>query len=99
MAYQGTTSTASNPPVLVTQGIAYASSGPRVFPRVWNYTSTHTQAELAAANFFAEGRSLGFKVGDQLFHSGSTTFLLSSHAVTVVGSTTTQVTTGVVLST
>lgn len=92
MAYQGSTaaSTLANPPVMVTQGIAYASSGPRTFPRTWIYTSTHISSDIEEANFFTDGLELGMKVGDQLVHTESTAYVMTSHSVVAVGSTTTD---------
>ncbi len=97
MAYQGTTSTSPNVPQLVTQGVAFSSSNvtgtagiQRGGPRVWVYTSTHISSDIEAANFFTDGQKLGMKVGDQLVHTGSTTFVITSHTVVAVGSTTTD---------
>lgn len=105
MAYAGTTSTSPNPPFLVAQGIAYASSnvtGSTLArygqPREWRYVSTHTQAEVAAANFFTDGKDLGLAVGDSVLVVGTTTYVISQHAVRTVGSTTTQLSAGLLIS-
>jgi hypothetical protein len=97
MAYQGTTSTAPNVPQLVTQGIAFSSSNvtgtvgiQRGGPRTWVYTSTHISSDIEAVNFFTDGKALGFQVGDLLIHTGSTTFVITSHTVVAVGATTTD---------
>lgn len=93
MAYQGSTaaSTLANPPVLVTQGIARATSGARITPRAWVYVSTHISSDVSAANFFTDGLELGMKVNDQLLHYTSTGGIITSHTVLVVGSTTTDI--------
>ncbi len=86
MAYAGTTSTSPNPPQAVTQPIAG--------PRQWVYISTHTSTEVTVANFVTDGLELGMKVGDPVLVIGSTTYIITSHAVSVVGSTTTTLSTG-----
>lgn len=92
MAYSGTTSTSPNPPTLLSQAIAG--------PRSWIYRSTHTAATASAANFFTDGLELGFKVGDPVVVLEMTTTessavtAVTSHAVTAVGATTTQLSTG-----
>lgn len=106
MAYAGTTSTAPNPPVLVTQGIAAQSSNvtgstvPRGVPRTWTYVSTHFSSDIAVANFFTDGQKLGMLPGDHVIHTsfGSTAYEISDHAVVAVGSTTTKVTDGLIVS-
>lgn len=95
MAYQGTTSTSPNPPFLVTQTLAYSSSNvtgsttPKGVPRTWSYASTHISSDIEAVNFFTDGEALGMKVGDYLVHRDPN-FVLTSHAVIAVGSTTTD---------
>lgn len=69
----------SNPPVLGVQPIASF--------RRWMYDSTHTQAEVIATGFFTNARDLGMKVGDELLSKGSTTYILSAHAVIAVSAT------------
>lgn len=86
MAYQGTTSTAPNVPALVTQGIG----GKDAAPRMWIYKSTHISSDIEAANFFTDGQALGMNVGDLLFHTGSTTYVITAHSVVAVGATTTD---------
>lgn len=97
MAYAGTTSTSPNPPVLVTQGIAFSSSNvtgtagiQRGQPRQWIYVSTHISSDIEAVNFFTDGLDLGMQLGDQVVHVGSTTYIMTSHTVVAVGSTTTD---------
>jgi len=82
---------------LVTQGIAFASSNvtgtagiQRGQPRQWIYVSTHISSDIEAANFFTDGKNLGMQIGDQLVHVGSTTYVMTSHTVVAVGSTTTD---------
>ena len=79
MAYLGTTSTAPNVPALVTQSLAYSSSNVTGvaglsygLPRVWIYSSTHLAVDVSSADFFGKDPSrLGMKVGDVLWHFGS----------------------------
>ena len=95
MAYLSSTTTSPNVPRMVTQGIAVPqSSGSTVAsvnPRQWIYASTHISSDIEAANFFTDGLNLGFRLGDQLVHIGSTTYVMTSHTVVAVGSTTTDV--------
>lgn len=86
MAYLSSTTTSPNVPYLVTQGITSSA-----VPRVWIYNSTHISSDIAAANFFTDGNELGMKVGDQLIHTESTVYLMTSHSVVAVGSTTTDI--------
>jgi len=86
MAYSGTTSTAPNVPFNVWSGI------PRM--NMWVYVSTHISSDVEAPNFFTDGNTLGMKVGDAFLSVGTTTYLIQSHAVVAVGSTTTQLSTG-----
>jgi hypothetical protein len=103
MAYSGTTSTAPNVPALVTQGLAYASTnvtGTAEFqtgvPRTWIYSSSHLNAGVTAVNFFgADAVRLGFKVGDMVMSYGTSN--VTMHKITVVGTTTSQLSTGVVV--
>jgi len=89
MAYAGTTSTSPNAPQMVSQGVTGM--------RTWYYASTHAAADIDGANFFTDGLELGFVVGDQLINQ-TTAYVLTSHAVTVVGSTTTTVSAGSTVS-
>ena len=86
MAYQGTTSTAANPPQLMAQPIAGR--------RAWLYSSTHTSAEAAAPGFFTDGQALGLVLGDSVLVHGSTTFLIHSHSVIAVSATGASLSTG-----
>ena len=86
MAYAGSTSTSPNPPVRMSQPITGSA--------MWVYKSTHISSDIQAANFFTDGQALGMTVGDSLLHVGSTTYVITSHAVTVVGSTTTTISVG-----
>jgi hypothetical protein len=94
MAYLSSTTTSPNVPQLVEQGISVAqSSGSTVqtfggAPRTWIYVSTHISSDIEEANFFTDGQELGFRLGDNLVHVGSTTWLMTSHSVVAVGSTT-----------
>ena len=94
MAYMSSTSTSPNVPQLVTQGIAHAISTStgvnRGGLRQWVYVSTHISSDIEAVNFFTDGKDLGMKLGDQLVHVGSTTYVMTSHTVVAVGSTTTD---------
>ena len=97
MAYLSSTTTSPNVPNLVTQGIAFSSSNvsgtagvQAGLPRQWIYVSTHISSDIEAVNFFTDGRDLGFQLGDQLVHVGSTTYVMTSHTVVAVGSTTTD---------
>lgn len=86
MAYQGTTSTSPNPPVLAPQPIAGVRS--------WLYQSTHTSAEAQATGFITDGQSLGMTLGDNVLVFGSTTYSIHSHAVNAVSSTGVSLSTG-----
>lgn len=66
--------------------------------REWQYDSTHTQAEAAATGFFTDGQGLGMKVGDSMKVHGSTTFVITSHAVITVTSTGASLSTGSIYS-
>ena len=85
MAYLSSTSTAPNVPALMSPGVRGTA-----VPRTWVYSSTHISSDIEAANFFTDGKALGMKVGDQLIHTGSTTYVMTSHTVVAVGSTTTD---------
>lgn len=99
MAYLSSTTTSPNVPYLVTQGIAYSSSnvtgtaGVRTgHPRTWHYNSTHISSDIEAANFFTDGKDLGFAVGDLLIHSEQASDgVTTAHKVITVGSTTTDI--------
>ena len=87
MAYAPYNSTATaNPARVVSQPIAGAKE--------WQYVSTHTQAEAAAAGFFTDGQALGMAVGESMKVHGSTTYVVSSHAITAVSSTGASISTG-----
>lgn len=100
MAYQGTTSTAPNPPVLVSQGIG--STG-RVGPKQWVYASTHVQVDVSSTGFFTDGQALGMTLGDQVMVVGSTSTTdgrgpISYHVVNVVTSTGVGLSLGLMIS-
>lgn len=86
MAYQGTTSTSPNFPELVLQTLTG--------PGQWRYTSTHISSDIEEPDFFADGATLGMKVGDTLMHVGSTAYVITSHAVISVGTSGVTVSTG-----
>ena len=79
MAYAGTTSTAANFPRLAGDVLTGARS--------WQYNSTHASSDISLADFIADGQALGMRLGDQLVHVGSTTYLPTYHRVTALGST------------
>lgn len=92
MAYMGTTTTAPNVPSLVVQSVFAGgatdptnNAGP---PRTWVYRSTHISSDIEEANFFVDGKLLGFRTGDVLVHTGSTTYVVTSHTIITVGTTT-----------
>lgn len=101
MAYQSSTvgSTAANPPVLVSQGMAstglgstsQSTAGRMGIPKEWIYKSTHTRATAAGSNFFSDGAALGMELGDRVLVMSSTaasaTVLMSQHTVRAVSST------------
>jgi hypothetical protein len=102
MAYLSSTTTSPNVPALVMQSVSVPmSSGATeasVAPRRWIYSSTHLSTEVSVANFFTDGKELGFRVGDQLesrvFASSNEIW---SHTVLVVGSTTTDTSSGILI--
>jgi len=108
MAYQGTTagSSVSNPPFLVSQGIASTGIGSTApstsnrgpTPSQWHYKSTHTQAEVAAAGFITDARVLGMKIGDSVLVMGSTTMVISHHVVNALSSTGATISAGLLIS-
>ena len=98
MAYQGTTSTAPNPPILITQGIGVGSTAGSNTQAQWFYRSTHTQALAAAAGFFTDGQVLGLKLGNSMLVMGTTTYVLSHHTVNAVSSTGATISAGLLVS-
>lgn len=109
MAYQSSTvgSTASNPPILLTMGAlastgigstVASTSGRGPMPRVWGYNSTHTQAEVAAAGFITDARKMGMQLGDAVMVVGSTTLVISFHAVQALSSTGATLSAGLLVS-
>ncbi len=50
-------------------------------------------------NFFTDAVELGIKVGDSLLNFDSTAYILHAHSFSVVGATTTDLSTGVLLAT
>jgi len=95
MAYAGTTSTAANPPFLVTQGIG--STGGVTLSQ-WMYRSTHTQAAVAATGFITDAQALGMSLGDSVLVVGSTTYVISQHVVNAVSSTGATLSAGLLVS-
>lgn len=86
MAYAGTTSTSPNAPRIISQGITGL--------RQWLYVSTHVSSDVNGTAFFSDGKVLGMKVGDPVLVVGSTTYLISSHAVIVSTTTGAHLSTG-----
>jgi hypothetical protein len=95
MAYAGTTSTAPNPPLLVSQGIG--STGGAT-PTVWLYSSTHINSGVDGAGFFTDGLGLGMAVGDSVIVQQSTGAGTSHHVVNAVTSTGATVSAGLIVS-
>jgi hypothetical protein len=95
MAYAGTTSTSPNPPQLISDSLGSTYGGGA---REWRYDSTHTQAEAAAAGFITDGYYLGMKTGDSVRVYGSTTFVMSMHAVSAVTTTGATLSAGLLIS-
>jgi hypothetical protein len=67
MAYSGATAASSvaNPPACISQPLTRGTSaltGNK--PQVWLYSSTNLTTDLVAANFFADGYTLGMRPGD-----------------------------------
>lgn len=71
MAYQGTTSTAANPPRLISR--AMGSTAGAAGTGLWQYASTHVQVQVDSTGFFTDGLDLGMNLGDIVFVIGSTT--------------------------
>ena len=72
MTYAGTTagSTATNPPINVWSALSggqVSGLGPAGVRNVWVYSSTHTGAECAVANFFTDAKPLGMAPNDLFF--------------------------------
>ena len=95
MAYAGTTSTSPNAPQLRTQSMGSTYGGGS---REFLYKSTHTQAEVAATGFITDGFYLGMKVGDRVEVHGSTTYVVSMHAVSTVSTTGATLSAGLLVS-
>ena len=95
MAYAGTTSTAANPPFLISQGVG--STGGVTFAE-WRYESTHTQAEAAATGFITDAQDLGMSLGNSVLVVGSTTYVISHHVVNAVSSTGATLSAGLLVS-
>ena len=102
MAYQGTTSTAANPPRLMVQGIGSTVSSTAISasPRtaVWVYGSTHVQSDVSSTGFFTDGYKLGMRLGDVVMVYGSSTFIQSQHVVNVVTTTGVGLSAGLIVS-
>ena len=90
MAYAGTTSTDPNPPGLQAGGITGRQQ--------WDYNSTHTQAEAAAAGFITDAKLLGMHYGDSILVMGSTTGVVSRHFINAVTSTGATMSAGLLVS-
>lgn len=107
MAYlSSTVGSSANPPILMSQGIAstgigstVASTGSRgAVPSMWQYNSTHTQAEAAATGFITDALTLGMKIGDSVLVVGSTTMVVSHHVVNALSSTGCTLSAGLLVS-
>ena len=103
MAYNGTTSTAPNPPVLTQAWLAGSTMGQggstasRAMKQ-FLYKSTHTQVEAAAAGFITDAKSLGAQLGDSFLVIGATTYLISHHCVNTISSTGITLSAGLLVS-
>lgn len=98
MAYSGTTSTSPNPPNMLSSFMGSTFGGGL---RVWYYRSTnalHVGGAESSTGFFTDGELLGMTLGDPIFVIGSTTFLMSAHAVNVVTSTGVGLSAGLIVS-
>lgn len=74
MAYSTT-----NPPVLVTQGIAGL--------RIWNYTTTEgSTVVLTATGYFSDGVARGMQMGDLIIAQGDSGGTTRTFAIGVVSS-------------
>lgn len=72
MTYAGATAgtTSTNPPVNVWSALSGGQGsglGPAGVRNIWVYSSTHTGAECAVANFITDALNLGMKANDLFF--------------------------------
>lgn len=95
MAYAPYSSSSPNPPVKLIDTLGSTAGGGW---RLWVYRSTHLQTDVGASDFISDGQALGMTVGDTVLAIGSTTYKISYHAVTSVGSTFTGLSAGLVVS-
>ena len=103
MAYQGSTagSSVANPPVLTQSYLAGSTntgSTDLSANNQWMYTSTHTQAEVAATGFITDAQDLGMNLRDSVLVFGSTTYVCSHHSVRAVSSTGATLSAGLLIS-
>lgn len=101
MAYAGTTSTAPNPPRLISKAMG-STAGARG-QALWQYASTHVQTDVSSTGFFTDGDALGMELGDIVMVIGSTSTTkgsgpLSLHVVNVVTSTGVGLSSGLMVS-
>ena len=92
MAYQGATSTAANPPMLVTSILAGSTHGlgestSKGSWAQWVYRSTHVVTDVEGTDFIADGFSLGMDLNHSVLVISSTVFSIAHHVVNAVGST------------
>lgn len=75
-------------------------SQPIAGPRSWVYKSTHTQAAVGTSDHISEADAgkLGMAVGDEVTVMGSTTYVVSKHAVAAVGTTYVSLSAGLLVS-
>lgn len=103
MAYAPYSSTAPNPPVLLSaQPIAFGTTGSTQSAsgagggKLWMYNSTHLQTDIGASDFIGDGSKLGILAGDVFMAIGASG--LTTHRVTAVGATFTSLTDGLLVS-
>lgn len=105
MAYAPYSSTSPNPPVLVSQPIAFGGgstfnstiASTLIGGKLWFYVSTHLQTDVGTSDFISDGQSLGMKPHDMIF-AVSLSSAVSFHRVTAVGSTYVSCSAGQVVS-
>lgn len=96
MSYQGTASTAPNPPNCLS---AFMGATPGGGARVWFYRSTHVHlTDVSSTGFFIDGADLGMQLGDPVFVIGTTTYVMSAHCVNIRTSTGVGLTAGLLVS-
>jgi len=84
---------ASNPPSLT-------DSQPIAGPRTWTYKSTHTQAVAGTSDHISDSVAgkYGMAVGDSVLVTETTSYKISHHSVTVVGTTYVSISAGLLIS-